>query len=140
MDWWQAIAEWVIRPRVLHRLPGRLRVHLPFLKDACAADSPVLALVQRLLAVPDGIGAVRASPVTGNAVIEYDARRVTETEVLEFLKHALHLCLKHRGELATAGADGVLAASDKLEAFFRSTVHSRLTVDRNAEIPDDLLA
>ena len=140
MDWWQAVAQWVVRPRVLHRLPGRLRVHLPFLKGAYACDGPLAGLVQRLLAIPNEIQGVSASSATGNAVIEYDASAVTEREVLEYLKHALNLCMKHREQLAALGPEGVLAAGDRLEEFVKRGVRQGLRLDPELGIPDDLLA
>jgi hypothetical protein len=113
---------------------------MPFLKNACPSDSPIVELVQRLLEVPAEIRAVHASPVTGNAVIEYDVATVTEGEVLEFLRHAVHLCLRHRHELASMGPDGVLAAADRFENLVRRAVRHRLALDRSIEMPHDLLA
>jgi hypothetical protein len=63
-------------PQVLHRLPGRLRVHLP------AWRGPGCDALEAGLRRLPGVRGARANPLTGNALISFDPRVVTETTLL----------------------------------------------------------
>ncbi len=71
-----ALAE---RPRVLHSLPDRLRVHLP----AWSGDGP--AQVELRLRRLPGVRRVQANPLTGNVVIGFDPRTTSEGILLSAL-------------------------------------------------------
>jgi copper chaperone CopZ len=63
-------------PQVIHRLPGRLRIHLP---NWCGGNSDEVEA--RLRHVP-GVRSVEASSLTGNVLIIYDPRAAVEQELL----------------------------------------------------------
>jgi hypothetical protein len=59
-------------PRVLHRLPGRLRVHLP------GWSGPGREQLEQALALVPGVRSAQANPLTGNVLICFDPRQVPE--------------------------------------------------------------
>jgi hypothetical protein len=63
-------------PKVLHSLPGRVRLHLP---DWSGSDP---ASLDRCFHRVPGVRRVRANPVTGNVLIEYDTRLVKVSSLL----------------------------------------------------------
>ena len=58
----------MINYRVVHHVPGRIRVQVPIIKKLSVATLKKLAG----LPIPEGIKDVRANPVTGSLVITYD--------------------------------------------------------------------
>ena len=58
----------MIKYRVVHHVPGRIRVQVPVIKKLSVATLKKLAEIP----IPEGIKDVRANPVTGSLVITYD--------------------------------------------------------------------
>ena len=70
--------------KIVHQLPGRIKIHLPLIKGISVEKLKLLA--DRLFAdfeLPDGIKRVRPNPITGNVVIEYDPNKI---DILVFLE------------------------------------------------------
>jgi hypothetical protein len=63
-------------PQVLHRLPGRIRVHLP----RWSGEAPE-ALEAHLRQVP-GVRGARANSLTRNALVHFDPRTLAEADLL----------------------------------------------------------
>jgi hypothetical protein len=62
----------MINYRVVHHVPGRIRVQVPIIKKLSVATLKKLAEIP----IPEGIKDVRANPVTGSLVITYDPDHV----------------------------------------------------------------
>jgi len=78
--------------KIVHQLPGRIKIHLPLIKGVSVEKLKLLA--ERLFAdfeLPDGIKKVRPNPITGNVVIEYDPNKI---DILVFLEE-LRLRIKN---------------------------------------------
>ena len=70
--------------KIVHQLPGRIKIHLPLIKGVSIEKLKLLA--ERLFAdfeLPEGIKKVRPNPITGNVVIEYDPNKI---DILVFLE------------------------------------------------------
>jgi hypothetical protein len=73
--------------KIVHQLPGRIKIHLPIIKGLSVEKLKLLA--DRLFAdfeLPDGIKKVRPNPITGNVVIEYDPNKIDIFLFLEELR------------------------------------------------------
>ncbi len=73
------VALAVDEPRVLHSLPGRLRVELP---ERLAEHVRLAETQLRALA---GVRRARANPLTGNILIEFDQRATSQREIVHAL-------------------------------------------------------
>ncbi|MBP2026225.1 hypothetical protein J2Z35_000014 [Acetoanaerobium pronyense] len=83
--------------RIVHSLPGRLRLHIPLIKNIPSKwhiDSNYFDAVKRI----KGISKIEVCFLTGNALIIYDKTLITENEILKNLKSMAKLALKNRGE------------------------------------------
>jgi hypothetical protein len=76
-----AVAE---EPRVLHTVPGRIRVHLP------AWSGQGQRKLETMLRQLQGVRSVQASALTGNVLIHFDPQVTTEPTILQAV-HALDL-------------------------------------------------
>ena len=74
-----------LRPRVIHRLPGRLRVHVPALRRVAVAFRELVDSLLVGFALPEGLHSVEVSYATGNLLIRYGCERIGEKEVLDWL-------------------------------------------------------
>jgi hypothetical protein len=89
-----AVAE---EPRLLHEVPGRVRLHMPAWSGA-----PALALDSRLRRI-QGVRSAQANPLTRNVLVRFDPDVTTGETILEAVR-ALGLSL--RGE----AVDGLTGA------------------------------
>ncbi len=72
-----------LKPRVVHRLPGRVRLHLPALKRLPPLNGDVTATIEDYLALPGGIETVSADTRSGSVLIRYQTSDISESEVLQ---------------------------------------------------------
>lgn len=85
MDLPQLFLGPMLRPRVVHRLPGRLRVHLPALKHLPENNAQLLDVIEAVLAAPLEIESARACSATGNLLLTYDPARVADEQVVRYM-------------------------------------------------------
>lgn len=78
-------------PRIVHSLPGRVRIHAPGIGDVGAAS--VVDAIARV----DGIRRARASALTGNVLVEFDQERLDERRVLTRLRSVVRAARRHSG-------------------------------------------
>ncbi len=71
----------MINYKVVHHVPGRIRVQVPIIKKLSVATLKKLAGIP----IPAGIKDVRANPVTGSLVITYDPDHVDIEKCLKMM-------------------------------------------------------
>lgn len=140
MDLTRICARVASRPRVIHRLPGRLRIHIPLLRRLAREHQPTADAVGRLLAAPEEISRVTVSLDSGNALLLYDEGRLTEAEVLDYLRGVLDIFLRHRGRFARVPREKLPEVVGRLEPVLRDAVRRRLSLKTDIEIEDHVLA
>lgn len=129
----------LLRPRVLHALPGRLRIHLPLLKRLPENDG-IVSLVADLLSVPEGIAEVAPNTATGNVLLRYDGSRLSRDEVMGYLQSVTRICVSHRDRLESVPKERIPEVGERLRIWLGETVSARLHLDPDARVPDDVLA
>lgn len=75
-----------LKPRVVHRLPGRLRLHLPALKRLASFNGDVTPTIEEYLILPEGIKSVSVNTRVGSMLICYQGEKLTESKVLEHVQ------------------------------------------------------
>ena len=69
----------LIEYRVVHHINGRIRLHVPAIKNLSIETLNKLAA----LPIPNGISNVNVNPITGSIVINYDPKHIDITKFLE---------------------------------------------------------
>jgi hypothetical protein len=116
----------LLRPRIVHRLPGRLRLYLPALKQINHVQQE-WAFVWRDL-------------TTGSLLIRYHADQLTEAELLAFLQAVNRLALRYWDRLAATPAAKLPHVLRRLVRAIRAGTRHRLVFDDKFEIPEDVWA
>jgi hypothetical protein len=133
------VLRMMFRPRVVHRLPGRLRVQLLSPRLLRNARRDVVELVIELIAVPEPIVAVRGDTRTGTVLIRYEPGRVTEADIVAFLHTLFEIYLVNRELLDDLPDDRWPTARRKLAELLQASLRPRLTLNRQLEIAADAL-
>ena len=76
--------------RVVHHIPGRMRVKVPFLRGAAVAD---LEQINELLLPVEGLKHVDFSPITGSVLLYYDPEMYEQfpRQLSEYVQSAMGL-------------------------------------------------
>lgn len=128
------------RPRVLHQLPGRLRIHLPMLRRLNARHQLLVRELVPFLREIEGITEAQASTVTGNLLLGYDEGVIRGKEVLQVITDLGLLLARNRKWLRMAQDNDVSEALEQLGPLIRSALRQRPAIDVSVEFPTDVLA
>ena len=132
------VFAWLLRPRVVHGLPGRLRVHVPLVRRLSGEEADEVGAWSNLLAALDGIDSAELSPVTGNVLIQYDCDRVSEQEILAFIQGFSRLACRFRDRIAALPAYRRPIVLDRLREYVRDALRHKVVFDHEVELPADL--
>ena len=100
----------VLKYKVVHSIPGRIRIHIPF-SDKVPKEWLPWIENPKIVSFLTGIEKITFSQVTGNALIYYDTNQVTENEILDALSKMAKILKHHRQEIKK------LATKDQEEAI-----------------------
>ena len=130
----------LLRPRIVHRLPGRLRLYLPALKQVDHVQREWALVWRDLLGGPAEIQSVDLNLTTGSVLIRYHADQLTEAELLAFLQAINRLALRYWDRLAAIPAAELPQVLRRLVRAIRAGTRHRLVLDEKFEIPEDVWA
>ncbi len=125
-----------VRPRVLHRLPGRLRLRIPLLKRIPDDWLNVAEILERVIAAPQGIVSARSDRRTGSLLIVYDADVLQESDILGFLHALLEMLRRNRDRLRGMPNGRAARVARQLEKWVRAQTRQRPVFDPKVTIPD----
>lgn len=138
--WMTELRAWFLRPSVVHRLPGRLRLRIPALTRLTDEQAEFAALWRDLLLTPAAIEAVDVNLRTGSALIRYDAARITERDLLAFLHSLNRFVVRHWERLASTPTAQLSRVLARLQRVAKTAISRRPLLDEAVEVPDDVWA
>ena len=94
-----------ITPRVVHNLPGRLRVHFSAMKMLSSRWHRYSAPVAELVEIKQGIENTNIQPKTGNVLITYDADTLGDKDILKWIESIIKISLKNIGSYTSLSED-----------------------------------
>ena len=135
------IAGAFLKPRIVHSLPGRLRLHLPGVKKISEnlTDTHLTQLKDissQLLDNISGIESVTPSPDTGNVLIVYDSSRIAESQIVHFISAVYRFIIRNRSRIASIPRE---KSSEVIEAVKNHIIEHTLEEVLNGkefDIPD----
>jgi len=130
--------NWLLRPQIVHRLPGRLRLRIPALKQIDHAQREWAFVWRDLLGGTAEIESVEVNLTTGSVLIRYYPDQLTEAELLAFLRVVNRLVLQHWNQLAAIPPAELLEALQRLVRSIRAGIRHRLVLDDKLEISTDV--
>jgi len=72
----------MISYRIIHHVPGRIRIEVPFIKNL--SISGLLQMSKQFSAIPVGIKDIRPNPFSGSVVITYEPGKI---DIIEYIKN-----------------------------------------------------
>lgn len=137
MNWLSDFALWQrLRPRVAHRLPGRLRLQIPLLRHLPDEWLDLTALLEQVVASPAAISNVRSNRRSGSIVVTYDPDQLHEDDVMTYLRALFELLRRHRHRLGTIPPERASCVAHKLNHWLRDHIRHCPEIDPDTVIPD----
>ena len=125
-----------LKPRVVHRLPGRVRIHIPALRQISADFQKIVNVLLTKFSFPVGISEVTVNFITGNILIHYDENIIRENSVMDWLNDlsAITGQIWVRFSQFTNG-DAHETSNNLLNYFIEASKNGNI-LDKNFTIPD----
>lgn len=80
------LTKYISASRIVHRLPGRIRIHIPILEKLPGDWLTYSEITAELIKMRNGIEDVKIQPVTGSLLIRYEPDQIEEADILTWLK------------------------------------------------------
>ncbi|MBT8347489.1 MAG: hypothetical protein KJO28_14430 [Desulfofustis sp.] len=125
------------KPRIVHSLPGRLRLQVPLLKKVGRDHQHWNDLLCTLLKVPEGIEEVSANSVSGTVLFNYNTKMVSEKEILSFITSLSRVFVTQRDDLGRLLKNDSDTIFNCLREWLQRTVTQRLHLDVTQRILSD---
>ena len=125
-----------LKPRVVHRLPGRMRVHIPALRQISIDFQKVVDVLLTKFSFPVGINVVTINFITGNLLILYESNRIQEKAVLEWLNDLSEITGQIWIRFTNSSNGNAGKTSDSLLEYFLNASKNGNILDKNFIIPD----
>ena len=90
----KGIINHYVTAHLVHRLPGRVRIHFPALARLSSDWYRFATPVAELVKIKKGISEIDIQPLTGNVLITYDKDSLDEREVFNWLESMAKIILK----------------------------------------------
>lgn len=126
------------KPRVIHSIPGRLRLNVPLLKRLSKEHQHATKLLSALLKQVDGIEDVTANQISASILFHYDSQKISVEDILSFLAALSRVFMSQKDDLARLLEKDNDAVFRCLKDWLQRSVQQRLHLDISKRIvPDD---
>lgn len=126
------------KPRVVHSLPGRLRLSVPLLKQLDSNYHDSTKLLSALLEGVEGIENVSANRMSATILLHYDVKAVSREEILSFISNMSRVFVSQKDDMALLMEKDVDIIFRCLKDWLQRSIKRRLQLDINQRIvPDD---
>jgi hypothetical protein len=133
----EALLRHELRPKVVHRLPGRLRLRIAALRRLREKDLDVTEYLGECLALPDGIDSVSVDARTGSILLCYRPDELLDTDILAYVNSLLDLMVTHRRRMMSLHRADWKRIGPQLKQIITDATNKRLEL-QHIEIPEDV--
>lgn len=99
------VFDFIYKIKVVHSIPGRLRVYVPAIKNVPEEWQVEEADIAPIFSQITGVKSISFSYISGNALIQYDEAVTNEQNVLTDMKRIIKIVGKYRKELENISPD-----------------------------------
>ena len=112
-----------VAPRVVHNLPGRLRIHYSAMERLSSRWHRFSEPVAELVNIKQGIQNTNIQPTTGNVLITYDADALGEKDILKWLESIVRISLNNIRSYSSL-------SEDKFESLLNRVKTQLITLEK----------
>lgn len=125
------------KPRVIHSIPGRLRLQFPLLKRLDREYHNWSELLGELMREVQGVLDISANHISGTVLFHYDSKLITDKEILSFITAMNRVLISQKDDLARVLEKDSETVLRCLRDWLKRSVKRRLRLDTNQRILQD---
>lgn len=119
---------------IVHSVPGRMRLHVPFLAHV-PKDARIAGYAKTAAEAIHGVRSVEIRLVTSSMVVHYDSAVRTEAELLRLAQDIADLAARHADRFLSLNPRRQQAVADRIHAYFQQI---EITPGDEVRLPDDI--
>ena len=112
------IRKHLSRIKIVHQLPGRLRLHVPIMEGLSAKWKPYRSDLVAIIKLKEGLTDIEISAVTGRVLIMYEPDLIDASQILQWFQTLA-------GTIYEAYVDDPIESNTQIVPFLK-TLHSQL--------------
>lgn len=113
MEWEELLLKLGFKPKILHSLPGRLRVEVAAIRRIPPEKTWLAHEIMNRIGLPSGISSLEPSFISGSLLFRYDPDCVSQEEVLGYVGEVARLFVRHREQILSAKPEHLPALIDR---------------------------
>ncbi len=123
---------------ILHRLEGRLRIHIPILM--MVKDSSIVAVeeINELLFLVPGVNSMEPNFITGNVLIQYNSDELSESTITKCFEVIVETIFLYRERLSRLSSTEGDKFAQKLKQYLQNNSLDLRNIKGAVVIPDEL--
>ena len=124
------------RPRVIHRIPGRIRIHIPVIRQVTAEFQNISSHLLKKINLPEGIISTNINYITGNVLVHYNADSIYENEVLTWIQDLKKIAFDISSRFESLSDSEARVRGRQLLKYFKQISKNGNILDKHFKIPD----
>jgi len=133
----EAVLRHKLKPKVVHRLPGRLRLRISALKRIKRSEVDGTQYLGECLALSEGLEEVSVDARSGSILIHYRPEVILEADILAYVDSLLVLMVKYRDHILKLHREDWERIGPKLKQIIAEATDDKLRLQQ-IEIPEDV--
>jgi hypothetical protein len=125
------------KPRIVHSLPGRLRLKVPLLKRLGEQHTGAIEFLNLMLNRIEGIREVSANHLSATILVHYEPERISDDDILTFFASLSKVLISQKEDLAHLLKQDNEVIVRCLGEWLHRSLTRRLRLDTNQRIVTD---
>lgn len=126
----------LVKPKPVHSIPGRIRLHVPGLKQLSNRESEAIPLVTELTRLVPGIESIQPSFISGNILILYSIDEISESQVLHLFGAMARCAIHYRTKFLAVPENKRNKVFESIKEYIMNGTLERVLNGEELEIPD----
>jgi hypothetical protein len=127
-----------MRPRVIHRLPGRMRIHIPALKNVNSNFHEIATVLLEGFQLPEYLDDVQVNYITGNILVYFQYDKITEGQVMNWIFDIKSIVEKMFFKFLNMDDEEIKTAHSALYEYLSNASKNGHLIDEEFKIPDEI--
>ena len=124
----------LIKPKIVHRLPGRLRRHIPALQHIPKQSKELAAEIIEKIKFAEGISSTELNLVSGTILIHYKDSITNESKVLNWVEKLIALIVETEKKISGAPKDQQREMLNVLETHVKNADNNSVDIERKDKL------
>lgn len=135
-DFFAGILGALVRPKPVHSIPGRMRMHLPGLKHVASFESDALPLITELTGLVPGVESIEPSFISGNILIHYAPEIVSESQLLHLIGAFARCAIRYRAQFLSVPTKKRNEVMEAIKDYIKNGALEALLSGKELDFPN----